>query len=54
MRYLNSLYSALRKAYLRSPTENLYAQFLLQVFGFSPEEFPALRQDQIGVALKTR
>jgi hypothetical protein len=54
IRYLNSLYAGLKKIYNRNPAENLYAQFLLQIFGFSPDEFPSLRPDQTNIALKTR
>jgi hypothetical protein len=32
----------------------MYAQFLLQIFGFSPDEFPALRPDQVQITLRTR
>ena len=54
IRYLNSLYSGLKKIYYRNQKDNQYAQFLLQIFGFSPEEFPVLRPDQTTIALKTR
>ncbi|CDW78083.1 UNKNOWN [Stylonychia lemnae] len=54
IRYLNSLYSGLRKIYLKNPQDNQYAQFLMQVFGFDPQQFPALRPDQTRVALKIR
>jgi hypothetical protein len=32
----------------------MYAQFLLQIFGFSPDEFPSLRADQVQITLRTR
>lgn len=54
IRYLNSLYAGLKKLYLKSQQDNLYAQFLLQIFGFSPDEFPSLRPDQTSISLRTR
>lgn len=54
IRYLNSLYAGLKKIYQKSPQENMYAQFLLQIFGFSPDEFPSLRADQVQITLRTR
>eukprot|EP00347_Sterkiella_histriomuscorum_P023473 403334509 len=54
IRYLNSLYSGLRKIYLKDTQEYQYAQFLMQIFGFNPTEFPAFRPDQTRIALKVR